>query len=107
MTKLNVLFIKDNECWVAQCLQYDIAAQGDTISDAKAAFEYAIAAEASFLDECGDGLDAIPSAPKFFWDMYEKGSELSPIQEKPMRLPSKLAELTRKFIPDHMDLRVA
>lgn len=48
MNKLRVLFIKgngDTDNWVAQCLEYDIAAQGKTIREAKKMFELTMAGE--------------------------------------------------------------
>lgn len=108
MSKLDILFIKDDGQWVAQCLQYDIAAQGDTIPDAKSALEYAIATELSFLFETNRAIDELPSAPKCYWDKYENGSELQPISQKPMRLfPAKLSEFIHGVLPVNEGLRVA
>ena len=36
---LTILFLQDHGYWVAQCLEYDITAQGKTIDAAKLAFE--------------------------------------------------------------------
>jgi len=69
MDKLDVVLINDGGMHVAQCLQYDIAAQGDTIDDAKQAFEYAVAAEIGYCISTGRTLADLPAAPKCYWNL--------------------------------------
>ena len=107
MSKLSILFIKDSVAWTAQCLQYDIAAQGETIREAQEAFEYALVAEISYLAETQRTLDDLVAAPKHLWKSYDSAQDLQPISTKPFRLPSKILELLNGFLPDYGGLRVA
>lgn len=47
---LDVLVRRDPDVgvWVSQCLQYDIAAQGDTIKDSLVAFTHALVSEVAY-----------------------------------------------------------
>ena len=56
MNRLDVLFIKDGTAWTAQCLQYDVSAQGESLKDAQRAFEYVLAVEITYLAKRGDNL---------------------------------------------------
>lgn len=71
MDKLDVVLIDDGNVHIAQCLQYDIAAQGDTIDDAKRAFEYAVAAEIGYMLATGRTLADLPAAPRCYWDLLD------------------------------------
>lgn len=71
MDKLDVILINDGGMYVAQCLQYDIATQGDTIDDAKRAFEYVVAAEIGYCLSSGRTLADLPAAPKCYWDLLQ------------------------------------
>lgn len=61
--------------WVVQCLEYDIAAQGPSLSEALGRLKTTIAAE---MAERGGSLDAIPPAPQRFFDMRESASAPTP-----------------------------
>jgi len=93
MNKLHVLFVTDGNGYTAQCLQYDIAAQGDSIKDAKRAFEYAITAEVGYLASINKTLDDLPAAPQYYWDEFQQASLLAPISNTPLRVPAELSSL--------------
>ena len=87
---LSVLFIKDqNSTWVAQCLEFDIAAQGKTIKEAQKAFERTFLGQVG-LDVRGNRrpLEGIEQAPKEYWDMFESAVRLA--DRKPFRLPADI-----------------
>ena len=107
MSQLNVLFIKEDNIWVAQCLQYDIAAQGQTIADTQRAFEYALAAEVSYLSKKGQSLDAIPAAPKFYWEMYTHAYKVDVPAEPSPRLPKDIGALLDTLVPVYRESRLA
>ncbi len=108
MSNLDILFIKDGDRWVAQCLQYDIAAQGDTIPEAKNAFEYAFATEMAYLVETERSLDDLDSAPVHLWNIYRnQSSALEPIPAQPVRFPANVAAFLKNLIPEQTSLRVA
>ena len=107
MSKLSVLLINDGNGYTAQCLQYDIAAQGETIKEAQSAFEYAITAEVGYLSETQRTLEDLPSAPKHFWDLFEEASLLAPISSPPMRVPSSITSILNSLFASEPELRVA
>ena len=91
--KLDVLFICDGSAWTAQCLQYDIAAQGGTIKDAQRAFEYALSVEAAYLNERGQSLDSLPAAPNCYWKQYREAVEIEAIKELAELCSQQLVEV--------------
>lgn len=65
------------DIWVAQCLDFDIAAHGDLPQDALYEFERLYVAQiAAALDSGIAPLESVPKAPDFFWDMYYKKAKL-------------------------------
>ena len=87
---MRVLLLKENATWVAQCLEYDIAAQGPTIALAKEAFVYAFASQiAVALHHKEDPLATFGSAPKHYWDLFSKAERLAdPIRiSDPIEIP--------------------
>ena len=85
--KLSILLIKEGEAWVAQCLQYDIAAQGKTITEAKSAFAHTFAGQVCVdLHHKVKPLSGFPSAPKVYWDQFGKGEKLA--DRQPIYIPT-------------------
>lgn len=107
MNRLDVLFICDGTAWTAQCLQYDVAAQGETIRDAQRAFEYVLSVEAAYLSEKGLTLDSLPAAPTFYWKKYrETAVEVAAIKEPSTRFPTGIADMLKTLLPVQRELRV-
>ncbi len=75
--RLSALFLKENDSWVGQCLERDMAAQGKTLSDAKDALKRAIAGQI-FIDAMGDKepLGAMQPAPAFYQTKFAKAERL-------------------------------
>ena len=70
--KLSVLLLKEDEMWVAQCLQYDIAAQGKTITEAKAAFARTFAGQVCVdLHHKVKPLSEFSQAPAEYWTRFK------------------------------------
>jgi len=71
MTKLKVLLIDDGKWIVAQCLQYDIAAQGKSklaaIKNLREMFDLEVIV-CRLLGKTFS--ESIPPAPKWYWDEY-------------------------------------
>ena len=84
---LSVVFIKDQcSTWVAQCLEFDIAAQGKTIKDAQRAFERTFLGQVMLdIHDERQPLEGIGQAPKEYWDMFEEAEQLA--ARRPFRLP--------------------
>jgi hypothetical protein len=86
---LNVLFFKEEGFWVAQCLEFDVTAQGRTIPEARMSFERVLVAQVLCdLKEKRAPLSLIPSAPSHFWRKYRKASALH--EREPIPLPEEL-----------------
>ena len=75
---MRVILFQEEGMWVAQCLEYDIAAHGETVIDAKEAYARVFAAQvimAFQLDE--EPLANIDKAPQQYWDMLENSQRLA------------------------------
>ncbi len=75
--RMKILLFQDAEGWVAQCLNYDIAAFGKTIPEAQRAFANLFLAEVIYLDKTGKTLKDLPEAPEWYWDKYEEAYSVS------------------------------
>ena len=81
MKKLNffvsVLLMREENRWVAQCLEYDIAAQADSISGVKKAFSKAFVSQVAVNVRHGKKpLQDVPKAPDFYRQMFKKAERL-------------------------------
>ena len=79
---VSILFIKeffeDQSGWVAQCLEYDIAAQGKTIKEAKIAFERTFVGQVvTDIFHQKKPLEGIPKAPSEYWVEFRRGDQLA------------------------------
>ena len=63
--RLRVLLLREGATWVAQCLEYDIAAQGSTIAEAQEALVRTLAGYAR------RGLSSLSPAPGQYWEQFE------------------------------------
>ena len=67
--KLSVLLVREGDLWVAQCLQYDIAAQGKTITEAKHAFCRTVSGQVCVdLRHHVEPLSGFLPAPRVYWE---------------------------------------
>ena len=82
--------------WVAQCLERDIAAQADTLSELPAKLARALAAEIQFSEERGEpAFELLPSAPVRYFAMWEGANEVAdpgPWTSVPVEILPKLAD---------------
>jgi len=84
--KLCVLFLREEDSWVAQCLQYDIAAQGKTIADAMAAFARTVSGQICVdLHHGVEPLSEFTPAPHEYWHRFEKSNRLA--ESQPIYVP--------------------
>jgi hypothetical protein len=83
---LRVLLVKKADVWVAQCLEYDITAQGKEIDDARKSFERVLLAHVmSDRDANRKPLDGVPPAPADVREMFASSKRLA---ERPDPYPS-------------------
>jgi hypothetical protein len=70
--ELNVVFYEDGDLWVAQAIEFDIAARADKPSKLPRAFERAVMANLVANQELGrQRLEGIPAAPQRFRELFE------------------------------------
>lgn len=75
---ISILLRQEGKLWAAQCLEYDIAAQGPTIHDAKYAIEKAFVGQVIVDISTGNQpLADIPPAPVAYWQQFEGGERLA------------------------------
>jgi hypothetical protein len=85
MTKrfeLSVLLMQEKTpkgfAWVAQCLEYDVTAQGDSIASAQENFKKAFFGQIIADISVGkEPLDGIAQAPRFYWSRFKGGQRLA------------------------------
>lgn len=72
--RLKILLLNDRGPWIVQCLQYDIAAQGESVTKAWEAFNWTYWAQVLIDREKGiDPLSKLEPAPKEYWTRFEHG----------------------------------
>jgi len=70
---LHVLILHEGNCWVAQALEVEIAAQGRSPEVARKAFLQALSAQMRMDRAHGRRpLQGIPPAPDEYWDVFFK-----------------------------------
>ena len=73
--ELRVLLFKDQECWIAQLLEFHITAQGETAEDAIYELSRLITAEMVMRKRGAmQPLDDMPRAPVRYWQWYDKAT---------------------------------
>lgn len=86
---LSILLLKEGLAWVAQCLEYDITGQGESINEALSSFECAFAGHV--ISDFEDGLSplqGIEQAPEFYWSKYRQAEPLK--KQLPIEIPSEV-----------------
>lgn len=69
--QIRVVVLKDENVFVAQCLEVDVAAQGPTAKDAVANLRCALNAESREAIKAGKTLADIGPAPEAFHKIYD------------------------------------
>jgi hypothetical protein len=104
--KLDVVVFREGTVWVSQCLQHNIAAQGENLRECLDALRSVllarIAAAANGLID--DPFKDVPPAPRKYWERYEEALKLSP-EESPFQ---RLEGIPTAFMirPSDLELRV-
>lgn len=71
---IRVVVFKDCDAWVAQCLEHDICAQADDLTEVTARLKITLAAERDLsLSQGKKPFEGIPPAPKHYFKLWEKG----------------------------------
>jgi predicted RNase H-like HicB family nuclease len=71
--KFSVLFFEHDECWAAQCLEYDIATQAKTLQELFHEVERVLVGHVAVAKELGqEPFVGIGRAPPQYWELFEK-----------------------------------
>lgn len=74
---VRAVVFKSGDHWVVQCLEYDVAAQAETVKDVPYQFERAMVAHMVIARENNiEPFENIPKAPARYWTMFESGVKL-------------------------------
>ena len=76
MNEINatVLVLREESLWCAQCLEHDIAAQGETIDKAVEELFVSLVAQAIAQDQAGQSLHDLPKAPDRYWREFRRAN---------------------------------
>ena len=92
---LHVLVIREGEQLVAQCIEYDIAAQAPTLGELQARFDLAIVATVALAIEHGeDPFANVGPAPAWYVEEFKRAVRLG--GERRVEIPQEI--LSRKQI---------
>jgi hypothetical protein len=81
---LRVLLLNERGAWVAQCLEYDIAAQGKSIKDAISSFAEVLGGQITLdLKANREPLSGKKEAPSWYWRAFAEAEQLA----RPINLP--------------------
>ena len=80
--ELRVVVFRDNEKWIAQCVEFDIGAQGETFDDVATRFALAIGADfQESMQRHGKPFGGIDPAPRWYAELWEgRARTVPPIQ---------------------------
>lgn len=99
---LNVLFFRESAGgpWIAQALEKDIAAQGESIDAAKLAFERTVFGYLAMDQRLGrEALSGLKPAPEEYWDVYRQlGVQKRFTEMKPPTAPDVTTDSTPAFM---------
>lgn len=74
---IRVIYLRENDTWVAQCLEYDVAAQGKTLSEVEDAFRKTITGQIILdLRKGREPFEGIRPAPRAYWQKFDEGFRL-------------------------------
>ena len=102
------ILIQHEGCgWAAQCLEYDIAAQGDSIRQATENFEHTFVGQVILdLRQGKQPLEGFGIAPKDYWERYRTADRLAGDYE-PFYIPEELLPIPQKILARASERRVA
>lgn len=97
---VSVLLHRDGWAWVAQCLEFDIAAQGDTVAEVKIRFASTFGAQLAWnLHDGTEPFAGLKQAPQRYFDGLEETYVESEVElQTPRNLG--LPTVTARFLVD-------
>ena len=93
-----ILFERDHGEWVAQCLQYDIGAQAETLADLAYQLQRSIVGHIVIALENGlEPLECLPPAPDEYWEMWRKATITVLAEDGTFRMPKGSPRVTPRL----------
>ncbi len=91
---LRVLLLQQRDgLWAAQCVDHDIVAQGNSVGEAKRAFERTVMGQILFDFKNGRApLATFPPASSELREMFERAEDLALADKGPIKLPEGMPE---------------
>ena len=88
--QLNLLIFKEDDWWIAQCLDYDIAAQARTLSDVQYEFQRILVGRIAMAENLNvDPFENLTPAPNGYLQMANDTSKSFKLEMKPAKSFSK------------------
>jgi hypothetical protein len=69
---IRVVVFKEDDKWIAQCLEHDICTVADDLDTLQCRLDVAIEAEIDLCRSEGRDLSSLPAAPEHFFSLWEK-----------------------------------
>ena len=84
---ISAVLFQEGEQWVAQCLEYDIAAQAETLKElVEYELQRVLVGHISVSLETGRvPFENVPAAPREYWDLWNGGVEVADGRPIPFR----------------------
>jgi hypothetical protein len=101
IVRVRVLMLIERDRWVAQCLDFDIAAHGKTMMEARNAFTRTFLGQMLVEYDAGETKLSVKPAPQWYFDRYEHAEQwgslpfavpgdASPAEAPPMRFDAEV-----------------
>lgn len=88
-TPLNVLIVRERGCFLAQCLEYDIAAHGDTVEEAKQRLIKTLLVHLSVAQKRGrEPFVDLPGAPAEYVEKWRVCVEAGAARSESLEVPA-------------------
>ncbi len=100
MDVLQVIVIREGGFFSAQCLQYDIGAEAETLKDVLYEFGRAVAGHISICESRQvEPFTCLPAAPAAYWKKWSEAIRLEPEQDAAFReVPGKAHLLPQREV---------
>lgn len=86
--EVSAVIFQDGDSWCAQCLEYDIVAQADTLNDLQTELQGVLISQFVVSRELGrEPFAGIGPAPKRYWNLFEEAKTRVERDDTPLIMP--------------------
>lgn len=94
INKIRLLLFQELGEWVAQCLEYDIVAQGSTIDEVQNSWTHMFLGHIALSEENKvELMHGVPISPKIYWGKFEEAEKIS---QKNIVLPTGIIAVEQR-----------